>query len=149
MDDKDLMSALDRLPLKCVVLLEDVDCAGADVEDRDAKGKDKINDHAWHDPMRPIDAAHEAIFERLITEHAVAQEDAAYELLKVKEILTNQLGVDIDTYQVRDKRRGQMRIVPAKHQQKGILERPTQCYIWSGRSSRSPFADDDELSGEA
>lgn len=34
MDDKDLMDAFGRLPHRCVVLLEDIDCAGAEVENR-------------------------------------------------------------------------------------------------------------------
>lgn len=37
MDDRDLMAAFGRLPSACVVLLEDVDCAGAEVENRDTK----------------------------------------------------------------------------------------------------------------
>jgi chaperone BCS1 len=40
MDDVDFMGAFSRLPPRCVVLLEDIDCAGAEVENRDASKPD-------------------------------------------------------------------------------------------------------------
>lgn len=94
MDDKDLMDAFGRLPYRCVVLLEDIDCAGADIDNRDAKpvagsSKDKVK--PLSDPA-DMEAAKKALLEAVKQQHAVDRQQLMDDMDDFKQTLSQQFG---------------------------------------------------------
>lgn len=88
MSDKDLMDIFARLPYRCVVLLEDIDCAGADVDNRDAKsatasGKGKEKAKSLSDPDE-LEAAKQSILKAVMTQQATEKQEILDELDDLK-----------------------------------------------------------------
>jgi hypothetical protein len=108
MSDKDLTFAFSRLPSTCIVLIEDVDCAGAEVENRDAKskGKGKGKAESSSDPAVALEAAQLEMEQRLSAQQAAAQHQTTQQLDNLKEILGDELGIDMDNYQPIERRTG-------------------------------------------
>ncbi|KAF2821835.1 hypothetical protein CC86DRAFT_386201 [Ophiobolus disseminans] len=112
MDDKDLMDAFNRLPSACVVLLEDVDCVGAEVGNRDAKAKAKSKGPAESLESAALHASHDAMYQRLMAQQAAAQHQTTAELAKLKSIVSDELGVSVDNYMFYDRATGQTKPGP-------------------------------------
>jgi chaperone BCS1 len=110
MSDKDLTDAFSRLPSTCIALIEDVDCAGAEVENRDAKskgkGKGKGKAESSSDPAVALEAAQLEMEQRLSAQQAAAQHQTTQQLDSLKEILGDELGIDMDNYQPIERRTG-------------------------------------------
>jgi chaperone BCS1 len=85
MDDTDLMTALGRLPARCVVLLEDIDCAGADVEDCNAENNDwtiaKDQDAAPEEP----DVSQHELLQLILQQQALSNQKILDEIASLKD----------------------------------------------------------------
>lgn len=110
MDDKDLMDAFSRLPSACVVLLEDVDCAGAEVANRDTKVKGKSTSEASNTAIS--DPAQDAMLRHLAAQQAAFQQHTATELLRLKEIVSDEIGMPVEEYNFYDRKTGQSKSAP-------------------------------------
>ncbi|KAH7392269.1 hypothetical protein DE146DRAFT_618331 [Phaeosphaeria sp. MPI-PUGE-AT-0046c] len=108
MDDKDLMDAFGRLPYRCVVLLEDIDCAGADVNNRDAKPVTGPGNSKGKPLLSPaeLEAAKSALLEAVNKQNAIDRQ----RLIDDMDNFRNELSQDFG-YPTKEKRSKKPRIV--------------------------------------
>lgn len=86
MSDKDLIDAFSRIPYRSCVLLEDIDCAGAEIEDRDAK-VDRQADKETASSTSSSSAAQGselAVMQNLFNQQAFAQQRLMHEVTTLK-----------------------------------------------------------------
>jgi chaperone BCS1 len=87
MDDKDLMDAFSGIPFRSVLLLEDIDCAGADVEDRDTKKSDTEKAQEQVPPSATSDPMHNSMFQLFLSQQALGQQQIFGEVQSFKQTL--------------------------------------------------------------
>ncbi|KAF1919368.1 hypothetical protein BDU57DRAFT_512427 [Ampelomyces quisqualis] len=97
MSDKDLIDAFNRVPYRSVILLEDIDCAGAEVEDRDAKVDRRADKEAASSTSSSSAAqtSEYAAMQSLFSQQAFSQQRLLNEMATLKHTVNQELGLDI------------------------------------------------------